>query len=381
MTGSLQTKNGKFYIVLNLYQDGKRKRKWIATGLPCKNNKRKAEQMLAEAIAKYEDMSQKSKEDVFFGEYIRYWLKQVEKRVDPVTMQGYRLLTERHILPFFEENKILLANVDRKMLQEFLDEKERTGRLDGKGGLSPKSVRELKNILNQTLNEAIRDDYIQANPCALLVLPAAKPPEAKFYSVKQLNELLAAVREEPLYPVIRTAIVYGLRRSEILGLKWDSIDFDNNTLHIRHTVVKVTKIVEKDKTKSKSSRRSFPLLPEMRDIFLGIKEEQKKNQKLFGKAYMQTDYVFCWPDGKPFSPDYITRKFSALLKKHGFEHICFHELRHSCASLLINQGHSLKDVQEWMGHSDITVTANIYGHLETQRKVDMANRMSDCIAN
>ena len=163
-------------------------------------------------------------------------------------------------------------------------------------------------------------------------------------------------------------------------MKWDSVDFDNNALHIRHTVVKVTEVVEKDKTKSKSSRRSFPLLPEMREMFLAIKEEQKQNRKLFGKGYVKTDYVFCWSDGRPFSPDYVSQRFGEILKKYGFPHIRFHELRHSCASVLINQGYSLKDVQEWMGHSDIGVTANIYGHLETKRKVDMANRMSGCIS-
>lgn len=273
----------------------------------------------------------------------------------------------------------MLSDVSRRQIQTFLDEKATNGRLDGKGGLSAKSVRELKNLLHQTFDQAIRDELIEVNPCSLLILPPKETPTAKFYSPKQLNELLAAIHDEPLYPMIRTAIVYGLRRSELLGLKWDSIDFEGDTLTISHTVVKVTTIVEKDKTKNKSSHRSFPLLPEMREMFLALRREQEKCRKEFGRAYVKTDYVFCWPDGHPFSPDYVSRKFSRLLKAHGFEHIRFHELRHSCASLLINQGYSLKDVQEWMGHADIAVTANIYGHLEIQRKLDMAAKMSRCI--
>lgn len=382
MTGSLQIKNGKFYMVINTYENGKRKMKWVATGLSEKGNKRKAEQMLRDTLHQYEKEAISPKQrgsEIRCADYLRYWLKTMERRVDVVTLQAYTLLMNRHIVPYFEENGAMLSDVSRRQIQTFLDEKATNGRLDGKGGLSAKSVRELKNLLHQTFDQAIRDELIEVNPCSLLILPPKETPTAKFYSPKQLNELLAAIHDEPLYPMIRTAIVYGLRRSELLGLKWDSIDFEGDTLTISHTVVKVTTIVEKDKTKSKSSHRSFPLLPEMREMFLALRREQEKCRKEFGRAYVKTDYVFCWPDGHPFSPDYVSRKFSRLLKAHGFEHIRFHELRHSCASLLINQGYSLKDVQEWMGHADIAVTANIYGHLEIQRKLDMAAKMSSCI--
>lgn len=101
--------------------------------------------------------------------------------------------------------------------------------------------------------------------------------------------------------------------------------------------------------------------------------------RLFGKAYVKTEYVFCWPDGRPITSDYVSHRLGKLLKKHGLPHICFHELRHSCASLLINNGCGLKEVQEWMGRSDIGTTANIYGHLETQRKQAMAEKLAGCI--
>lgn len=295
------------------------------------------------------------------------------------TFQNYQMITKRHVLPWFEGKRLLLSEVNRKVLQEFLDEKALCGRLDGKGGLSPKSIRELKNILNQTLNEAVREELLHANPCTLLRLPPKEPSCAKFYTLDQLNALLNAIREEPLYPVIRTAVVYGLRRSELLGLKWDSIDFENEMLTIRHTVVKVYTTVAKDKTKTKSSYRSFPLLPEMRDLFLTLRDEQERNRRLLGRGYVKTDYVFCWPDGRPFTSDYVSHRFGKLLKKYGLPPIRLHDLRHSCASFLINRGFDLKAVQEWMGHADIGTTANIYGHLEIQRKQAMAAKMSDCI--
>lgn len=379
MTGSLQVKNGKFYMVLNCTENGKRKQKWVATGLPQKGNKRKAEQMLRETLAEREQESRSDAVSIRLADYIRRWLALCEQRVDEVTMQGYRGIAERHILPWAEETGLTLAQVDRKTLQAYLDEKSRSGRLDGKGGLSPKSIRELKTILNQTLDEAVREELLPVNPCSLLRLPPKDTPQAQFYTAEQLNTLLSAVRDEPMYPIVKTAIVYGLRRSELLGLKWDSIDFENDILTIKHTVVKVYTTVEKDKTKTKSSYRSFPLLPDMRELFLELQREQQENERLFKSAYTRTDYVFCWPDGRPVTSDYISHRFGKLLQKYGLPHIRFHELRHSCASLLINNGCGLKEVQEWMGHSDIGTTANIYGHLETKQKQAMAAKLSSCI--
>lgn len=148
-----------------------------------------------------------------------------------------------------------------------------------------------------------------------------------------------------------------------------------------HTVSKVSKAVEKDKTKNASSYRTFPLLPEARSIFLDAKAQEDENRRLFAGSYVNNDYIFKWPDGHPYSPDYITRHFSALLKQHNLPHIRFHELRHSCASLLLCQGFSLKDVQDWMGHSDIKMTANVYGHLDVARKQSIANGMGNILGS
>lgn len=238
--------------------------------------------------------------------------------------------------------------------------------------MSPRSIRLHKNILHQTLNEAVKNGLITSNPCQLLDLPSVPRYEAGFYTCEQLKALLQAAKGDPLYPLIQIAILYGLRRSELLGLKWDSIDFVQKTLTVRHTVSKVTKAVAKDKTKTASSYRSFPLTEEAALIFRQLKAEENRNRRLMGAAYQENDYLFKWPDGRPFPPDYVSHHFSRLLKNHDLPHIRFHELRHSCASLLLNSGFTLKDVQEWMGHSDISVTGNIYGHLDIARKQTLA---------
>lgn len=376
MTGSLQLKNGKYYMVLNSTENGKRKQKWISTGLPQKGNKRKAEQMLREMLQSYETGQKKATPDIQFADYIRTWLDGVRRKVDEVTYQGYEILALRQVIPWFEEKDVKLVDVTLELLQQYVDDKASHGRKDGKGGLSPRSLRLHKNVLYQTLTEAVKAGLLPSNPCQYVVLPKGVRYESSFYTADQLNRFFEEIWDEPLYPLLKVTTIYGLRRSEVLGLKWDSIDFERRTVTIRHTVSKVTKAVEKDKTKNASSYRSFPLVPEAEAIFRAMQAAEKENHHLLKREYTVNDYVFKWPDGRPYSPDYITQKFPALLKAHGMPHIRFHELRHGCASLLINAGFTLKDVQEWMGHADIKMTANIYGHLDVGRKQSMADKLA-----
>ena len=376
MTGSLTIKNGKYYAVLNIYEDGKRKKKWINSGLPEKGNKRKAEAFLREKIAEYERMEGLVKTDILFADYVRHWLTHIARKVDEVTMQGYQTLADSHILPYFDQKKVPLRNLDHTMIQRYMDEKHECGRLDGKGGLSPRSLRLHKNIISQTLDLAVQTKLIPANPCQFVELPQNVRYESTFYTATQLQDLFTALQGDELLPLVKITALYGLRRSELLGLQWDSIDFERKTMTIRHTVSKVTEVVAKDKTKNASSRRTFPLTEEAEAIFRRAKELEQQNRAAFGREYQENAYVFKWADGHPYSPDYISHRFNRLLKKHGLPHIRFHELRHSCASLLIDMGFTLKDVQEWLGHSDIKMTANIYAHLDTARKTNMADSIA-----
>ena len=372
MTGSLTVKNGKYYAVLNFYENGKRKKKWICSGLPEKGNKRKAEAFLRQKLAEYERMEGIVQTDTSFSDYVRVWLDHIARTVDKVTLQGYKSLADTHILPYFDDAGTKLTKLDHKTIQRYMDMKFTSGRRDGKGGLSPRSLRLHKNIIAQTLDLAVRNKLIQSNPCQFVVLPQCERYESQFYTETQLKALFSALKDDPILPMVRITAWYGLRRSELLGLQWDSIDFERKTMTIRHTVSKVTEVVAKDKTKNASSRRTFPLTPEAVEIFTKAKEQEERNRAMFGREYQENPYVFKWPDGHPYSPDYISHHFAKVLKRHGLPHIRFHELRHSCASMLINMGFTLKDVQEWLGHSDIKMTANVYSHLDNARKNTIA---------
>lgn len=378
MTGSLTIKNGKYYVVLNVYdENGKRKKKWISTGLPEKGNKRKAQQFLSEKKAEYDRMNGIIRSDIRFSDYVRIWLEQIARTVDTVTLQGYEVTAKTHILPYFDEKSFALTDIDHVILQQYIDIKHKSGRKDGKGGLSPKSLRAHKNVISQTLDMAVKNKLIPSNPFQFVILPPLVRYESTFYNDTQLKNLFRALENDPLLPLVKITALYGLRRSELLGLQWDSIDFASRTMTIRHTVAKVTEVIAKDKTKNASSRRTFPLTDEAYEIFSFAKSQEQQNRIAFGREYQENPYVFKWADGHTYSPDYISHRFNDLLKKHDLPHIRFHELRHSCASMLISMGFSLKDVQEWLGHSDIQMTANIYTHLDIARKNSIAASLAD----
>ena len=281
--------------------------------------------MLRETLAEYEKKNTQPSSSVLFADYIRRWLPIIKRKVDEVTYQGYEILANSQILPYFDASGVRLQNVTKDVLQAYIDEKQTHGRRDGKGGLSARTLHMHKNILHQVLNEAIKDNLLPANPCQFVLLPKQEHYQSHYYTVEQLQTLFDSIRGDPLYPLIKITALYGLRRSELLGLQWDSIDFDGDKLTIQHTVSKVTKAVAKDKTKNASSRRSFPLTEEARRIFMDAKKQEAENRRLFGKAYLENNYVFKWDNGKLYSPDYITERFSNLLKNHGLPHIRFHD--------------------------------------------------------
>ena len=161
-----------------------------------------------------------------------------------------------------------------------------------------------------------------------------------------------------------------------------TIDFTNNTITVKHTVTSCTidgkKVIEaKDRAKSKASLRTLPLVPAFREKLLEVKKQQEEYKRLCGRSYCKDylDYICVDPIGERISPNYITAAFPQLLVKNGLRRIRFHDLRHSCASLLLANGVPMKQIQEWLGHSDFSTTANFYAHLEYQSKMSSASAM------
>lgn len=211
-----------------------------------------------------------------------------------------------------------------------------------------------------------------------------------FYNSAELNQLIELTKDTNLeFPVIFGGF-YGLRRSEIVGLRWSAFDFENNVFYVNHTVTtaeseRENKIVAKDRAKTKSSLRSLPLDEVVKTRLLEHKAKQETYRKKFKRSYSKQwlDYVMVDELGELILPNYITSAFSNLLKKHNLRKIRFHDLRHTCASLLLNKGKqngiTLKDIQVWLGHSDFSTTANIYSHLDASSKTSSLDTLAGAI--
>lgn len=385
ITASLQTKNNIYQVVLN-YKDinGKRKQKWVSTGLTEKgNNKRLANQKMQEILTNFkEDLNcpNSKTDDKLFTTYLKEWLLSIKNTIEENTYDSYKVIVNK-ICDYFENKNILLNDLKPVEIQKFytyLYSKELTGN----------TVLHYHNVIRKALQTALKLDLILSNPADRVERPKKEQFIGSFYSQSELNTLFTLIKDDPLKIVIYLASFYGLRRSEVLGLKWEAFNFEDKTITIKHKAIETRKdnkrvILLKDKTKNQSSYRTLPLVD---DIIVLLQEHQKqidKNKKLCGNSYNKKylDYICVDSMGKLFRPEYVTDHFTLIMNnnKDILRKIRFHDLRHSCASLLLAKGIPMKEIQDWLGHSTYSTTANIYAHLEKDTKNKSANVLSNVL--
>lgn len=390
IAGHLQEKKGIFYVVLNIKdENGKRKPKWISTGLPVKGNKRKAEAFLMEKRREYTElanMEQEQKEkhgltidmsaadSTLFADYMEDWLNVVKCTIEKITYSGYCYNVKSVISPYFRKKGITLGRLTAKDIQDFYTEQLKR--------VKATTVISYHANIHSALEYAVDIDLIVANPANKVKRPKKEKYVGGFYSAEEINALLSAAKGSDIELPILFGAFYGMRRSEIVGLKWDAVDFVNDTLTIKHTVTRCSidgkkVVIAKDRAKSKASLRTLPLVPVFKEKLQEAKKQQEHYKRLCGRSYSKeyTEYICVDPLGELINPDYITTAFPLFLKKHNLRKIRFHDLRHSCASLLLSNGVPMKQIQEWLGHSDFSTTANFYAHLEYQSKLSSANAM------
>jgi len=383
MTASLTIKKGYYYVVANIYKDGKRKKKWVSTGIPAeKGNKRRADVRLREVLTELE--SQKTDithefANISFYKFITWWLESIKGTIEPNTYESYSTPVFRHIVPYFQAHNVLLRNLSPIHLQEYYNHLLKNGKLNGKGGLTPSTVKRHHANISKCLDCAMKLNLIPYSPAKRVELPKVTRFVGSFYNAEETQQLLSLCKDDPLEPVIVLTAYYGLRRSEVLGLKWDAIDFANETLQIRHTVVKMRNggYMAKEKTKNASSQRTLPLIPMIGDYLMRIKQQQENHRKIQPNDYINSGYICVRCDGSLLRPDFVSQHFPILLKKKGLRQIRFHDLRHSAATNLLAAGCSMKEIQEWLGHADIGTTMNTYAHVDISMKRNIASKLAN----
>ncbi|WP_195543177.1 tyrosine-type recombinase/integrase [Massiliimalia timonensis] len=382
--GRLQEKNGYFYMVLSYTaSDGKRKQPWVETGLPVKGNKKKAEQMLRELRKSYASPKAEKKDelhpDMLFSDYMLYWLKIIRSSVQETTWSSYSYNVKYHIVPYFEQTGVTLSGLQPRQIQSYYLYELET--------LKAATVLRLHANLHKALKYAVRLELIAGNSVDKVERPKPEKYIASYYNAEEMEELFEAVKGHKLELIIQLSAFYGLRRGEVLGLRWEAVDFEANTLTIRHIVTNTNingkhVLVQADRAKTQSSLRTLPLVETFAQRLKVLKEQQTYNETVCGNCYnpKYKGYIFVNEMGDLILPNTVTEGFSKLLADNGLRKIRFHDLRHSCASLLLKHGVPMKQIQEWLGHSDISTTANIYAHLDSQSKQRSAETMSNTLS-
>ena len=377
VAGHLTLKNGRYYAVLN-YRNagGQRKTKWISLGLPEKGNKRKAEAELARLRAEFEPPKEAGdlSSDMLFADYLLEWLEIAKGRLAVATYSSYAAMIKKPVGPYFRQRNLTLRELEARHLQMFYSEMLRK--------VKPNTVIHYHAIIHSALKYAVKTDMLVQNVADKVDRPKKNSFQPVFLSAEEMQKMFEAIRGTKLELPVLVAAFYGFRRGEVLGLKWDAIDFERGTISVIRTVTTITldgkqTEIEQQSAKTKSSLRTLPLIGSFREYFLQVKEAQELNKQVCGNCYNHEydGFVFVDELGERMRANYLTSAFPKFLEDHGLRRMRFHDLRHSCASLLLANGVPLKHIQEWLGHSDFTTTANIYAHLDYKSKITSAQAM------
>ena len=333
IAGHLQIKNDYYYMVLSyLDANGKRKQPWFPTGLPIKNNKKRAEKMLLELRQTYVPPAEHKSNgelsaDMLFADFMELWLGVVRNSIEKTTFSSYTQMVKGKIAPYFRKTGIKLGELQARHIQSFYLYELKT--------VSASTVIHEHANIHKALKYAVKMDLIPYNPADKVERPKKQKYIADYYRLEELEQLFEATKDHPYSLLIQITAFYGLRRSEALGLRWDAIDFERNTITIRHIVTNAKidgkyEIVREDRAKTKSSLRSLPLVDNIREKLLALKEQQKENKRICGNCYNREydGYVFVDVMGNIFNPRNLSSNFSKLLELKGLRHIRFHDLRH-----------------------------------------------------
>lgn len=387
VTATLQEKDGRLYIVARIPDSaGKLHQKWFSTGLPAKGNKRRARQLLDEKLvalqAEYERRCRRAgwaasdMDQIPFIEVLDRWMERKRIELAPSTIEGYGHILAR-MRPYFQRLDLTTGEVSPSVVEDYIEHLLDTG-------LSANTVGHHLTLLKSVFNDAIRNGSMILNPVKCVKPPKAETFEATTYSIWQVHALFDLFAGDPLDDIVHIAVLYGLRRSEILGLRWQDVDFEASMLHIRHKVAEVKidgvhQLIRTNDLKTESSRRSFPLSADVK-ARLEQRWQRIEANRANSTQYSTEDaaYVFVNDNGRLLRPEYVTDHFRQKIARSGLPKIRFHDLRHTCATLLLHEGCSLREIQAYLGHATY-ITTTRYAHVDGRTKQHALDVMSQVL--
>ena len=287
-------------------------------------------------------------------EYGKYFFENCLSGKSPTTLYGYTQIWDNHIIPAFGQMPI--GKITPQHVSRYYTQARTTKKLSGN------TLRKHHHLLNLIFNRAIKEGVVRASPMSSVESPQVEKKESAAYTAQQLVVLLDEAKKTKIYVAVMLASHLGLRRGEICGLKWESVDLENRIVSIAATMTQAGSTVIIKDTKTKNSLRKLHINDDLHQILLDERAYQNEQKKILGVEYNDYGYVFCWEDGLPYRPNYLSDRFTHLITVNSLPTLTLHGLRHTWVSLGIDEGVPTHIISRNAGHSSQAVTDQIYAH-------------------
>jgi len=379
MKGHLKKRSKDSWTIvvdLGLKANGKRNQKWKST----KGTKKEAEALLARMLTELEDGVYIDAKKTSVSDYLDKWIVSIKGSVSSTTYERYKQLCDKHLKPTI--GNIALNKLQAIRISELYSVAMESGRIDGKGGLSKQTVLHMHRVLKRALSQAVKWGLLSRNPCdAVDNIPKPSKKERLTFTTEETLSLLEQLNGNPLYLPVLIAVTTGMRRGEILGLRWKDIDLDKKRLYIRQIVIETRENgLEVKQPKTDASSRTIALPQIAIEAIKKYRVEQAELCLQLGKGLTPESMLFNEYSGLNV-PNRITVNFRSFIKSHGFKHVTFHDLRHTHATHLLEQNIHPKIVSERLGHSTIALTMNTYSHVMPTMQEEAANKVDELFGN
>lgn len=380
MRGHTAKKGNRYYAVIYEGVDpatGKERHRWYAAG----TRKSDADRLVTELVKRRHDGDYRAPEKITLGAYLTdKWLPAQRAQLRPSTLDSYERNVHLHVLP--KLGRIGLQQLAPEDLDRFYGELLIDGRRDGGGGLSHKTVRYIHGILHKALADAHRKGTVLRNAADLADPPklsSSKKREMRVWTAGQLREFLVGIAGDRHHAAFFLAAHTGMRRGEVLGLRWADLELDRSRLSVNQAIISVAYRLKVSDVKTGTGRRTINLDALTVSVLKTWRKAVLAERLLLGPAFVDNDLVFARPDGTPIHPHAFSQAFGRAVARLGLPVISLHDLRHTHATLLLRSGVPVKVVSERLGHASPAFTMTVYQHVLPGMQADAARAFSRAV--
>lgn len=367
-----RSKNGKWWIVRERVDGRQKDFRPNVHGFP--NSEKGAKSFLASLKVRLDTGQAVVQTKDTFASYAEKWL--AGKKLSPATWESYQSILRNHLLPGL--GKYPLAKITPLMLRDFYAGVK--NHHDEEAEPSHALMQKIHMILKSILNDAVEMEVLARSPMKKALTPKTGEPKSKpkFYTADQVKVILDTAKDTRAYVPVALAIMTGMRAGEVCGLRWEDVDLEKKRIIVRRSISATPGKLTEKCTKT-GKERTISISPELIRILIWHRGKQSERKLQKGSAWNPNGYVWCNWDGTPERPGDLSSAWRWVAPKTGLPFYSFHSFRHTHVSLLIGQGESMKAIQERAGHTNISTTMDIYGHMEEGSDAEMVARLDKAL--